>query len=68
MSKIIYKIEVELDTDTPPLTDTRVADMMRQVFYDTTRLYIEQIHASVSVEAQSGTLAGIPADYAESAE
>jgi len=54
MYKVTYKIEVELDyatqqDDQQPLSDNRVADMVRQLFYDQTDRYIEQIHASVVI-------------------
>ncbi len=58
--KVVYTIEVELDFDSadaaqPPeyhgerLTDTHVADMMRQLFYEHSDRYMDDIHATVNL-------------------
>lgn len=61
--KVVYRIEAELDYETDPdlpeyhgqtLTDNRVADLIRDLFYNNTDRYMDQIHASVNVRKETG--------------
>ena len=70
MKRVVFTIEVELDYQedeaaplTPEyhnmkLTDNRVVDLVRDLFYNNTDRYESQIHASVNVRVEADRYAG----------